>query len=506
MNVLPRYDAIIIGAGHNGLAAGSLLARDGLRTLVVERGDVVGGMAVTDEALLPGFRHHAHANALNFTDLAAGTGGLDLARLGVETIAPEAQHGICFRDGRPPIVLYRPDQTERSLRSLRRYSHRDARTFGLLKARADGLTTALARAFFSPPHAARLDEHRAAVAAAYRDLGVADGIGSRTAKALIDDVFETPEVRTLMYRLHMEFGGALREPGGDASFLGLVLWLLGRRRLPKGGMSRVVEGQRRELEAAGGQILMGAAVAQVCVEAGRATGVVIEGIGEIAASLVVSSLGVLSTYRGLLAPEALEGAVRRELERFDAAPSPAIGGLKFCLREAPRYKGMEAAPDIGRCLQVFIGLDDPVEAVRHDEDVALGLLPAPAGSIRLNTLWDDGQAPAGRHSAGADCAFPDLRSLSADMTEAVRRSYAAAFVETWNAYAPNVDDENLLALAFELSGGEDRKLLLRPGAEQYRTPAAGLYLAGASTYPGGGVHGACAHNAVNVIRQDRAEP
>lgn len=494
------YDAIVIGAGHNGLSVATRLAQDGLRTLVVERAARVGGLAVTDEALSPGFRHHAHANALSYQDLIAGSDAIDLTRDGLETMAPKAQLGLVFRDGRPPLVLYRRDLTELSVRSLRRYSYRDAKMFAQLKARADRLTPALREAFFAPPDTVSLERHQQAIAGAYRDLGVQ--LGSRTARALIDDLFETPEIRALMYLLALEFGASLIDPGGDAAFLGLVMWMIGRRRLPLGGMSQVPALLGQALEHAGGQVMCGAAVTRVRVVDGGVVGVTIDGRGDVDAPLVVSTLGPSPTYRDLLGGEALPGDLAAELARFEAASSPAIGSLRVCLRRPPLYRGAADDADINRCLQVFVGLD-PDEVAGHAAEIAQGYLPAPAGVIRINSLWDAGQAPQGFHSAGADCAFPDLRSFDLETLESVRQSYTAAFLDMWRAYASNLDGDAVLACDFQLSDGFERKMLLRPGADQYRTHVAGFYLAGASTYPGGGVHGACAHNAANVIRQDR---
>lgn len=498
-----RYGAIVIGAGHNGLVAGLGLARDGIRTLVVEQGDLVGGQAVADEDLCPGFVHHAHANALLYVDLAVSAKGPDLTALGVETIAPRAQHGIAFCDGRPPIVLYRSDLRALSVKSLRRYSYRDAKTFDLLKARADRLTAVLAATFYAPPDGSRFERQHSAIEAAFRDMGLAARLGSRTGQDVIDELFATPEIRTLMYRLCAEFGAPLCDAGGDAAFLGLVMWLVGRRRLPRGGMSRVPAALRTAFEDAGGEVRLGTAVKAIRASAGRADGVLLADGTELEAPLVISSIGVSSTYRDLLQAQALPKDVSAELERFDVTPSPAIGNLKLCMRSAPSYNGAAREPHIDECLQVFIGLDEPEEAIRDAAQIRQGLLPSPAGSIRVNTLWDRTQAPPGFHSAGVDCAFPDVRRLGAEAVAGVERHYARAFLDIWRRYAANMTEDNVLACRFALTAGYERKMLLRLGESQYRTHLEGIYLAGASTHPGGGVHGACAHNALQVIRKAR---
>ena len=103
------YDAIVIGAGHNGLCLAAYMARSGLRTAVIERRHEEGGGVNTEEPLLPGYRFNMHAQYMEFFDIMPMIRDFDLEGLGLRTVMPEAQAGISFADGRPPIILHRPD-------------------------------------------------------------------------------------------------------------------------------------------------------------------------------------------------------------------------------------------------------------------------------------------------------------------------------------------------------------------------------------------------------------
>lgn len=151
MDPQATYDAVIIGAGHNGLCLAAYLQRAGLRTAIVERRHEEGGGVNTEEAVLPGYRHNLHAQYMEFFDIMPMIEDFGLEDLGLRTIMPEAQAGIAFADGRPPIVIHRPDLLDRTRESIARYSKTDADTFVELKKRAMSLQDMLAQGLYNPP-------------------------------------------------------------------------------------------------------------------------------------------------------------------------------------------------------------------------------------------------------------------------------------------------------------------------------------------------------------------
>lgn len=476
------YQAIVIGAGVNGLSLALNLARAGLATLVVEKGGQVGGQAATEEPLLPGFKVHPHANYLSFAELIATQSFAASRAMAVPVVTPSAQHGLCFRDGRAPVILHRRDEARKTRRSLSVYSKRDARSFERCKALADQLTPQLSELYFSPPYNALLKSYVRHIAETFRDMVDPRHLGQQSARQVIDRLFESDEVRTLLYLLTLEFSGNLHEPGSDVALLGHVLWILGRRSLPIGGMLAVPTALAAAAQAAGVRIVLGEDVAQVVAREGAVEGVQLRGGRFIAAPIVASS-----------APIA-------EASHLDPVRANMIGSYAACLQHAPDYKSAVHDADINRCSQTFVGLDSTEEVLEHVQDLQAGRLPVPSGAIRLNTHWDPGQAPRGQHTAGADCAFP--AALDDGLRAGVERAYPAAFAEMWAAYAPNMGG-SVLAHRITVSQVDSRKMVLREGHGQYRGPVRGHYLCGSFVHPGGGVHGACGSNAGQVIMSDR---
>lgn len=503
-NIGEDCDAIVLGAGHNGLCVGLYLIQQGYRTLILEKDDDIGGMASSDQDLVPGFWHHRHANFLSYLDLRR-EGLVDFEALGVETVWPDAQHGICFRDDRPPLILYRPDRPERSRQSIARFSEKDARMYLRVKSRADRLSGSLARSMQGAPDRRKLDQLLGEVIKTYSTFRFTAPLRHGTARTAIDSLFESEELRTLLYRLTLEFGGNLVAAGSDIGFLSAIMWMIGRRRIPRGGMSSVPFALGRAFEALGGVIRCGVDVARVVVDGGRASAVTTRDGRHIpAAQCIVATTSLDDLYERLCSGVTISPERRSTLAAFRAQRATSVGSSKFCLRTAPHYRASAIDPAIDRCLMTFIGLDSPEEVLAAAGDVRQGCFPPPNGVVRINSLWDDSQAPEGFHAGGADTIFPSTQTMDGSAIEALQENFAPALLECWSQYAPNMTADNVLAQSFSLSKESERKLLLGEGDDQYRSGVDGLFLAGSETFPGGGVHGFCAYAASKVIAADGA--
>src|SRR3972149_8197333 len=127
------FDAVLLGAGHTGLPLAAYLARAGLSGGGFERRHEDGGGANTEEATIPGFHHNLHAQYMEFIDYMPIYHDFGLEAMGARMIYPEAQLGITFADGRPPIVIYRPGLGEKTHASISQYSKHDADTWCEMK-------------------------------------------------------------------------------------------------------------------------------------------------------------------------------------------------------------------------------------------------------------------------------------------------------------------------------------------------------------------------------------
>lgn len=491
------YDAVVIGAGHNGLTAAAHLQRAGYATVVVEKQTAAGGQCAAVEPLLPGFSFQPHAAWLNYLPATAQGVGLPLAD--VRVVVPEVQHGIAFSDGRPGIVLHRTDQLERSRATISRYSAADAETFVQLRTRAQRLTPSLTRVLYSAPTVDSIGDHLSAVEAAYADLGVTARLGARTTRALVDELFTSDEMRALMYLLAAEFGVGLHETGGDVALLGATLWMIGGRGLPIGGMQVVADALVQAATDAGVLILCDVSVAAIPVTDGVVSGVQLSDGRTITAPLVVSSAPLADTLLGMVDPHVLPPAAREEVLAYQRQLGTTTTAQLFCLRQPPHYRSARHEPSLDLAAQAFIGYDTAAEVIENLAAAEQGELPRPAGSVAVPSRHDPTRAPADRHTATVNTTFPSVATLSESDRQRIRASYNSALLGRWRAFAPNMTENNVLSHHFTPFHDTNRRVLLRPAGDQYRTALPGLYLCGASTYPGGGVHGACGHNAYTAI-------
>jgi phytoene dehydrogenase-like protein len=499
-----KVDIIVVGAGHNGLAAATYLSRSGLSVVVLEKTQCVGGYAATNEPLLCGFRHSPHANYLAFCDIMPMLADFSLFERGLQVLYPDAQFGIAFRNGRPPVILHRPDLLQRTVASFAAYSKKDARTYSEVKRRSATLGSVIRRGLFTAPNAHWFAEQRSAVQRAFGELCAPSSLGSRSARQIIDELFRSAEVRMLMYQLAIDYGIALEEIGGDLAFLGFALWIAGRWRLPVGGMQSVSDALLRAATEAGVIVCTGCCAQHILVDAGKAIGVLAgDGTQILADKAVFAAVPLQTAMSELLDTDSLSADEQSDLREFKREQDGgSIATTMFCLDDRPLYKSARHDPDIDRCFKTSIGYDSPEDIVRSACENAAGLLPRPAGTIRVNTVWDIRQAPQGKHVAGVDSTFPALSKMSAQLWQQVEQSFGDAFFDEWRGYTHNLRTEFNLGALCDATSRFERRMLLRMGPAQYRTSVNQLYVCGPGTYPGGGVHGANAYNAFQVVMSD----
>lgn len=521
------YDAVVIGAGHNGLCLAAYLQRAGLSTVVIERRHEEGGGVNTEEPVRPGFRHNLHAQYMEFFDVMPMIADFALEDLGLRTVMPEAQAGIVFADGRPPLVLHRPDLLERTRASIARYSAADAERYVELKRLAASLEGMIGASLYNLPVAQSLEEQGAVLEGVFGHLGVQANFVTKSPRAVIDELFETPELRALLYRATVEWGAPLEEAGLGGMFATFVMWTMANWKLCLGGTHALAKAMMQACYREGVDLVESTAVERVLVEDGRAVGVGTTD-GEFRAERVVASNADLrQTLLDMVGPDHLSDRWVHRARAFRYGPSHVLGTTAWCLRDAPAYDAARVDPDIDRCFYTVVGFDDDHDVLRYIRDAYGGRVPErPAAGTWVNSLWDRAQAPPGHHAATGWVFLPKASELSPAEWADLRAGYNDRLLAVWRQVAPNMTAENVLGDRLYTPDQMEHKNLMREGdfsngefsfdqvganrpfpeAATYRTEVAGLYLCGPSAYPGGGVHAACGYNAFKAIAEDLALP
>jgi len=519
------YDAVVIGAGHNGLCLAAYLQRAGLRTAVVERRHEEGGGVNTEEPLLPGYRFNLHAQYMEFFDIMPMIADFGLEDAGLRTVMPEAQAGIAFADGRPPIVLHRPDLLDRTHKSIAEYSKADADRYVEIKQRAMQLETLLAVGLYNIPSPIADNSQADLIGAAFGDLGIPTNYVTKSPKVVIDELFETPELRALLYRASVEWGYPIDSFGTGAMFLAFVMWTMGNWKMALGGTHTLAKAMTQACYREGVDLIENTMVDRIVIEDGRAAGVAVRG-GEIirAEQVVASNADLRQTMLDMVGTEHLSDLWVQRSRAFRYGPSHVLATPMFCLYEAPKYKSARWDADIDRCFYTMVGFDGPDDTARYIRDAYSGQLPKPASGTWVNSLWDRSQAPPGRHAASGWYFFPPASALSAEEWADVRATFNDRFLDEWVKFAPNMTRDNVIAHRLYTPDQMERKNMMMEGdfsngefvpdqmgvnrpfpeASNYRTEVGGLYLCGPSAFPGGGVHAACGYNAYKAIAEDLA--
>jgi phytoene dehydrogenase-like protein len=518
-----RLDCIVIGGGHNGLVCATYLARAGRSVLVLEANGRVGGAAVTRE-FAPQHRVSAGAHLLHLMPR-----GL-LAELGL------ARHGLAYAAQNLPTTALAAGGAPlpigaAGLADLRARSPRDAAAYPAFAARLGRFAAALYPLLDSIPPRLGTDAWADRVAflklgwrirtLGRRDLRELLRIIGMNAYDLIADEFETPLLSGALGLdavLGTNFGP--RAPGTVLTLLNRLAAesAVGATPLaqPQGGLGALSDALARAAEAAGATIRTDAPVARIRVAGDRAVGVVLASGEAIDAGTVVSSADAKSTFLGLLGTRHLDtGFVRR----VDHLRSRGLAGkLHLALDRMPAFPGLAPAALGGRLL-IAPSLDYIERAWDHSKYGEPS--SAPTLEITVPTVNDPSLAPAGRHVLSAIVQYLPYQPQAGWGSERARST--EALLATLEAHAPGIRSSVTamefltpadLEREFGISGGHwhhgelafDQFYMVRPvpGAAQYRTPVAGLYLCGASCHPGGGVTGLAGRNAARALLREAA--
>jgi len=525
------FDVAILGGGHNGLTAAAYLARAGAKVVVLEKNDMVGGAALTEE-FHPGFRNSVAAYTVSLLNPKI-IRDLQLARHGLRIVERPVANFWPVDDARSLLMPYGLAARQRAIAA---FSARDAERLPeydrALEAAAGVLRDLVLR---TPPNAGGgiLELLRSGMigrrllrltVAEQRNLvdlftkSAADYLGgwfeNEVVKASfafdgIVGAYAAPSTPGTAYvLLHHCFG----EVNGRAGVWGHAI----------GGMGAISQALRASAEAAGAIVRTASPVRRVIVSGGRASGVELESSERIAARSVAANVGPKLLFRDLVPEDAIDPSLRRRL--LGLRTGSGTFRMNVALSELPDFTcrpGREPQDHHGSGIVIGPTLDYLERA--YLDARSEGWSRRPVVEMLIPSTLDDSLAPSGQHVASlfVQHVAPHLAEPRSWSDPAEKERFADIVIDTVGAHAPNfrraviarqilspLDLEQRFGLVdgdiFHAQLGLDQLFATRPmlGFANYRLPLSGLYLCGSGAHPGGGVTGAPGHNAAREIARD----
>jgi phytoene dehydrogenase-like protein len=520
-------DAIIIGGGHNGLVCANYLAMSGKKVRVLERRDVVGGAAVTEE-FHPGFRNSVAAYTVSLlnpkviSDLELHAHGLEIVHRKVNNFWPhDDDNFLAFPVGSDKLKTEIAQFSQQDSDNLDRYF------------RDTGMVADLIRSFLleSPPN----------VGGSLRDIFKAAKFGNRLRKLPLEDERIVLDVFTKsvsdfldLYFENEYVKGAFAFDGivgnyADTNTPGSAYVLMhhafgevnGEKGVwghAMGGMGAITQAMAESALAKGVVIDTDCAVGKVLIRDGQAYGVVLDNGETLEAKIIVSNLNPSLLFNKLVDSAELPIDFARRMKHYKNGSGTFR--MNVALSELPRFTCLEkqsraSAEHLTGGIVIASTCAYINKAYRDSQEY--GWSKAPIVEMLIPSVLDDSLAPAGQHVASLFCQQfdPDV-----DWDEH-RESAADLIIEQVEKYAPGFKASIVgrqlmspldLERTFGLTRGDimhgnmslDQMFSARPlmGHGNYRSPVKGLYMCGAGTHPGGGVTGAPGHNAAKEIIRD----
>jgi phytoene dehydrogenase-like protein len=508
-----RYDAIVIGGGHNGLVAAAYLARAGRKTLVLERRPLVGGAAVTEE-VFPGFKFSVFSYVVSLLRPEV-IRELELPKHGLQILPLEST--ITPLDNGDYLGAWAdPDETRRE---LCRHSTHDADAMVVFGRLMQHMAMAVKPILnMVPPDPASLapSDLRGLLELGghFRSLGgerfhALHKLMTLSSADYLDEWFEFDGLKATKSASGIigTFLGP-RSPGSAYvllhHYMGEIDGAFRAWGFQKGGTGAISEAIASAARARGAEIRTGAAVEKVIVRGGRATGVALASGEEIAANVVISGLDPRQTFTRLVEPRTLPDDLVEGVRRYKFRGSS--GKVNLALAGLPDFTCL---PGNGPHLRGAISISPSIEYLeRAYDDAKYGEFSRhPYMDIVIPSMIDPGMAPPGKHVMSIFVQYAP-HSLNGGWDDSKREAFGDTVVKTLARYAPNIeslilhrqvltpaDIERITGLTegniFQGELALQQLFFLRPVPRwaKYRTPIRGYWQCGAGTHPGGGIMG-----------------
>ena len=528
---MSQYDAIVIGAGHNGLTNAAYLAKAGLKVVVVEKNDYIGGAAVSRE-LHDGWTYSNCSYVCSMMRQAIHR-DLDLGRHGL--ILVPYLGTVNFGDHGETLVAYHDEQA--AYLELKRHSPHDADAMFRFQADLTRYSQLIRKTLMrTPPDPTsfRLRDIRELIwlakkfwALGEKELYEYVRFFTMSAAEFLDDYFENDLIKAAMASPGI-IGTALgvESPGSSYILLhhvmGDVDGSIGAWGLARGGMGAISQSIAEAMQGFGGELRTNAAVEKILVENGKANGVVLQNGDQLRAGIVVSNLDARRTFTKVMDRNDLPEGIYERAKNFKIRGSS--GKVNIALSRMPKFTGLPDNRYINRGGQGFTGSLETMERAydcwkrgRWSDD--------PFVESVIPSAWDPTVAPPGKHWMSNFIQYCPPKLAEGPWTPAKRDAFGESVIAKIERYSPGFRDlivhmevrtphdiESEIGLTEgNIFQGEltiDQLFFNRPfpGYGQYRMPVKSLYMCGSSTHPGGGVSAVCGANAAREILMDLKKP
>ena len=522
-----RFDAIVVGAGHNGLVAGCYLARSGLRVLVLEKNPHLGGAAVSRRL----YGEFTYSNCSYVCSLLRPEiiRTLELPRFGLQVIPYEG--GCTLMQGGGHLALY--DHHDALRREIARHSKRDAEAYERYSRDVVRQCKFIKPMLMREPPDPTSFKPRDLMELLYLGRRF-HGLGERrmydtlrfwtmSAADFLDEYFES-EIVKAHFAGSSIIGTALgpRSPGSAYvllhHYMGDIDDTVGAWGFARGGMGAISGALADSFRASGGVIRSTAPVARIMVRRGRAAGVLLEDGEQLSAPLVLSNMDVRRTFLKTMDPDDVPEEFLSQVRNFKIRGSS--GKLNIALDGLPSFPEIPpGSPSIRGDLHVTDSIEMMERAYDDWKDGRWSR--APYLDMLIPSQIDPTMAPAGKHYMSVFVQYCPYHLADGPWDDARRTAFGATVIDTIAAHSPDFKDlilhaeirtpkdiEDEVGLTegniFQGELTMDQLLFNRPipGYAQYRSPVPGLYLCGSSTHPGGGVMGAPGANAARAVLRD----
>jgi phytoene dehydrogenase-like protein len=522
-----KYDVIVIGSGHNGLVCGAYLSKAGLKTLVLERRNIIGGAAVTEE-FSPGFRGSRFSYVMSLLHPRV-IRDLELDSLGLEVLP--ANDLFCPVGGDDYIVY--SDDIRKTQAEFGRFSRHDAQIYPEFVRQLEQSAALVRKLLFETPvdpvkrswksfkqTASMLWRHRSIGDRAYRMVDLL----TQSAHDYLAVWFEHDLIRSVL--AYYASIGTFAGPKSPGTAYVIMHHLMGEHQgaggwgFVRGGMGAISAAIERSGARFGMQVLVDSPVAEVMVAGGRATGVRTVDGREFHARIVASNANAKTLFRRLVAPAHLPAELLREIDSFRTF-STAFK-MNIAAHQPPRYSAFDPAKT-GFGYPTYVHIAPGIDYLeRAYDDAKYGWFSTrPFLTPVVPTIVDNSLAPPGKHvvnvfgghapyelKGGASWADEkaNLTKAALDVLDEVAPGFSRQIIDIETLVPPDL--EAIVGLPQgHIFHGEltaDQLYWQRPASHwsDYRTPVTGLYQCGSSTHPGGGVSGIPGHNAAREILTD----